>query len=177
MKFSKGEFAPFIKMCGEVCGKVMTDGSISFYWHNLHHIESDELRRSFSIFTAKGKWPTVNDILEECGYSPHQTRKEKYSSSRDDTPESEQIPERNPTDVDGEYTWESRVECVSLSQAEPEFSKCKANLMSNGWAICNENTFECRSQATPKSPIKTVWKRHWHAVKVPKDGKPVWGNR
>lgn len=162
MQLSKETFYELMTLAAETSGKRLSDVSLGFYWGRVKHIEADALRRALTVSASKGRLPTINDLLTECGYAPELSRREKAEHAQ---PEST-VSARDPNETAGQWTWEHSVERPTLEAAAPEFDRAARKLTEAGWTIEETETFECRSVPEGKASSKVVWKRRYHASKT-----------
>jgi hypothetical protein len=164
MKATKEQFSEFIKTLGEVVGKNITDRMIKTYWDVLFKVDAEALKEAAQVLIAKGKWASINDWLEECGYATKKTRKERYDASAQQ--ELIDVPTKSPMVESGEMTWMFEAETESETQADLLFSEKERQLKAQGWTVRGTTTNRARTRPEGKVPSKTIFVRFWDCIKV-----------
>jgi hypothetical protein len=164
MEMNSNQFSDLLKDIAEITGEQITDRTIKTYWHALFKIDASRLRETFKVFAAKGKWATINEWLQECGYRTEATRQERYEAS---TPEQLiDVKTKSPMVESGEMTWMFEAETESETQADLLFSEKERQLKAQGWTVRGTTTNRARTRPEGKAPSKTIFVRFWDCIKV-----------
>jgi hypothetical protein len=164
MRATKEQFSEFIKTLGEVVGKNVTERMIKTYWDALFKVDGESLKDGAQTLIAKGKWASINDWLDECGYATMKSRKERYDASTQQ--EFVDVPTKKPEEEYGEMTWMFEAETESETQADILFAAKERQLKEKGWTVRETTTNRCRTRPEGKAPSKTVFVRFWDCIKV-----------
>jgi hypothetical protein len=157
-------FSDSLKTLGDVVGKNVTDKIVKTYWDVLFKVDIERLREAGKVLTAKGKWASINDWLEESGYAPTKSRKERYDASAPQDPTA--VKTKSPMVESGEMTWMFEAETESETQADLIFATKERQLEAQGWTIRETTTNQARTQPEGKAPSKTIFVRFWDCIKV-----------
>jgi phage antirepressor YoqD-like protein len=164
MKATKEQFSEFIKTLGEVVGKNITDRMVKTYWDVLFKVDAEALKEAAQVLIAKGKWASINDWLDECGYATKKTRKERYDATAQE--ELIDVKTKSPMVESGEMTWMFEAETESETQADLLFSEKERQLKAQGWTVRGTTTNRARTRPEGKAPSKTIFVRFWDCIKV-----------
>lgn len=164
MKATKEQFSEFIKTLGEVVGKNVTERMIKTYWDVLFKVDGEALKDASQTLIAKGKWASINDWLDECGYATKKSRKERYDASVQE--EFVDVPTKNPEEESGVMTWMFEAETESETQADIIFAAKERQLREKGWTIRGTTTNKARTRPEGKAPSKTIFVRFWDCIRV-----------
>jgi hypothetical protein len=164
MKATKEQFSEFIKTLGEVVGKNITDRMVKTYWDVLFKVDDEALKEAAQVLIAKGKWASINDWLDECGYATKKTRKERYDATAQQ--ELIDVKTKSPMVESGEMTWMFEAETESETQADLLFSEKERQLKAQGWTVRGTTTNRARTRPEGKAPSKTIFVRFWDCIKV-----------
>jgi phage antirepressor YoqD-like protein len=164
MKATKEQFSEFIKTLGEVVGKNITDRMVKTYWDVLFKVDAEALKEAAQVLIAKGKWASINDWLDECGYATKKTRKERYDATAQQ--ELIDVKTKSPMVESGEMTWMFEAETESETQADLLFSEKERQLKAQGWTVRGTTTNRARTRPEGKAPSKTIFVRFWDCIKV-----------
>jgi hypothetical protein len=78
MYMSKEEMNKALVLIAEACNRPLPSEVFCKFVHNqCGRIEDYILKEAFLIFAVKGKWPTVDAILKECGQGGPMSRQER----------------------------------------------------------------------------------------------------
>ena len=157
-------FSDLLKDLAEITSKPITDRTIKTYWQELFKVSAADLRKAFKVFAAKGKWATINEWLQECGYKPQETRLEAYQAAQEQT--LIDVPTKSPMVESGEMTWMFEAETESETQADLLFAEKERQLKAQGWTVRGATTNRARTKPEGKAPSKTVFVRFWDCIKV-----------
>lgn len=164
MEMNSSQFSDLMKDLAEITGKQMTDRTIKTYWNSLFKVDAPRLREAFKVFAAKGKWATINDWLQECGYRPQEARSDQ--STEEPQQPLIDVPNKRPEDESGEMTWMFEAETESETQANIVFAAKERQLKANGWTIRGTTTNKTRTRPEGKTPSRTVFVRFWDCIRV-----------
>ena len=164
MKATKEQFSEFIKTLGEVVGKNITDRMVKTYWDVLFKVDAEALKEAAQVLIAKGKWASINDWLDECGYATKKTRKERYDATAQQ--ELIDVKTKSPMVESGEMTWMFEAETESETQADLLFAEKERQLKAQGWTVRGTTTNRARTRPEGKAPSKTIFVRFWDCIKV-----------
>jgi hypothetical protein len=153
----------------DVCGKQITEITISAYWNLLSHVEANSARKAIDVFISQSKFPSVNEILQEAGYSPVKTRTERYRAEealKDAKSKHENSDEdtRYKTES-GNWTFEHTKVTNSETEAEIDFSACRNKLLRAGWNVHEEQIVKGKTEANGHAPSQTLFKCFFHCTK------------
>lgn len=153
----------------EIVGKTVTERSIALYWGALQNAESSDLREALEAFAAKGKWPTVNELLSECRMKPRQTRQERGDNAQ---PTKTGMDERELDEWHktlkgfGEFAWPCTIVHESLEKAESEMLDFTRQLTAHGWLIeGSSEMMQGQTESNGKIPGRKFWRRFYYASK------------
>lgn len=164
MEMNSTQFSDLMKDLAEITGKSITDRTIKTYWQELFKVSAADLRKAFKVFAAKGKWATLNEWLQECGYKPQETRLESYLAAQEQT--LIDVLTKNPMVESGEMTWMFEAETESETQADILFTEKERQLVAQGWTVRGTTTNRARTKPEGKAPSKTVFVKFWDCIKV-----------
>jgi hypothetical protein len=173
MQMSQSQFTEIMKDLAEITGKPMTDRTSRTYWHALFNVDGQRLRDAGRVFMAKGKWATINEWLDECGYAQKQTRREQYESYREEKP-SEQNDGIRSIDIKAEGShgdmicFRETFEGPSEVEANLHFSRKERELFANGWHIQETEKLDAMTKPEKNAPAKKLWIRcYWCRKGIP----------
>lgn len=163
MKATREQFSEFIKTLGEVVGKNVTERMIKTYWDVLFKVDGEALKDASQTLIAKGKWASINDWLEEAGYAPTKSRKERYDASTQE--QFVDVPTKKPEEESGEMTWMFEAGTESETQADIIFAAKERQLKEKGWSVRGTTTNKARTRPEGRAPSKTIFVRFWDCIK------------
>jgi len=164
MEMNSNQFSDLVKDLAEITGKQITDRTIKTYWHSLFKVDASRLRETFKVFAAKGKWATINEWLQECGYRTEETRQERYEATTQE--QLIDVKTKSPMVESGEMTWMFEAETESETQADLLFAQKERQLKAQGWTVRGTTTSRARTRPEGKAPSKTIFVRFWDGIKV-----------
>jgi hypothetical protein len=164
MEMNATQFSDLMKDLAEVTGKQITDRTVKTFWNTLFKVDASRLRAAFKVFSARGRWATINEWLQECGYQPEETRLERYESQTQE--QLIDVPTKSPMVESGEMTWMFEAETESETQADLLFAEKERQLKAQGWMVRGTTTNRARTRPEGKAPSKTIFVRFWDCIKV-----------
>lgn len=155
MYMPEDEFVQGLLLVAEVCGRPTPSKKLcQLYFSKFKTIDSTDLRKAFDAFATRGKWPTLAELMRECGLCPPPTRAERESAEAkafegtvayDDLPTGKELTEYG--------RWVFRSEAESPADLEPK----RKGLIDLGWRVWRTRDFSCIKQR--KSGNQTHMKR------------------
>lgn len=129
----KGRLNQQLELLAELAGKPSpSEQTRGFFYNRLKDVDPNELERAFAVFGERGIWPTLTQMLEECGCRGIDTRRQQEESlARDRALPSVDKP-FVPSWVD-EYG-----ELVFQTIKGKDRNELLHNLRENGWEIVHE---------------------------------------
>lgn len=172
MFVTKNELNDMLQFAADVSGRSITEQLKNFYFTQMRTIDCAKVRDAFSVFASKGHFPTVNELLIECGYSSIRTRDERsHAENRREKAKAENLAPCGSAGLEkvfGEYTWEHRIVTESEQDAREEFTKIRNEQLERaGWKILSEDFYKCRTEVDEGKRQRgaKMFKMMWHCFK------------
>jgi len=141
MYVSKDELENWLQVCADVAKVTINQKMKEFYWRNLHRVDNDKVRDAINLFGIRGHFPTVQELLVECGYfAPRsQAEREEQERRQEAMKKSDEItddPEKTPAKISGNWTWYADKITHSRQEAEAFFQEVQRDhLEPHGWTV------------------------------------------
>jgi hypothetical protein len=171
------EFERALALIAELAAKKPpTKEVVDLYWSRCRHIDPGDLQRAFSVFGDRGIWPSIANILEECGHRPLPTRQEQADSLERERA----IPRRDEADPEERPAWETNYGEWTFRAVGPQQTRdMERNLSEHGWTIIEQRTvdlvIETRAgKVLRRDPVKAVdfLCVRWKSPPTPKEIPP-----
>lgn len=125
------EFSQAISSLSLLCNRQDPPDSVRNFWFNqCKYIEVSSLKKAFAYFGTQAKWPSLAELLDECGIKPPPNRRQREAAEE----KSQQSQESTEPDrrAETEYGfWCFRSEC----ETQKELQKKTEGLKSLGWTV------------------------------------------
>ena len=133
-----------LTLLAELSGKPKLDEKVKTYYESrLRHCTEEELERAFSVFGDRGVWPTVEQILIECGHRAMPSRQEQAASLERDRA----LPRRDETTPEEMPYWETQYgEWVFRAIGPQQIRDVERALDDHGWTILDHRTLELTTE-------------------------------
>lgn len=175
---TKEEFEQVISILSELSRVSLMDRAKQFYWAHIRHIPYDEIKPAINLFCSRGKMPTVEELLRECGRTGVQDAEERLMEEA--TPEFlKKSPKSSIDNALGHLTV-----CIDANdvqdneEAEVTISNKIAELCAKGWIVIDMselfmNTFHSEALNLGWRVTKKRFYRNVNFFRSSIDGKNV----
>lgn len=130
---AKGRLNQQLDLIAELAGKpAPSEKTKTFYGSRLKFCDPQELERAFGVFGDRGVWPTVEQLLRECGQRPVESREEQEASLERDR----SLPKADPAAPPEPPTYETQYGEWSFRATGPVATRqLLESLSKHGWEI------------------------------------------
>jgi len=134
----KARLSQQLDVLAELAGKSKpSDQAKAVYQNRLQHCDDAELERAFAVFADRGIWPTIAQVLSECGHRALDSREEQAESlARDQSLPRQDEPPPPPA-------WETEYGERAFRAADPRtLRELRDALERHEWTVICERTLE-----------------------------------
>jgi hypothetical protein len=141
MYISEAEFMESCRILADACSRPFSE-KLSLYWYKKIRVaDAGKVVAAMNIFVTRGKWPSLEDLMEEVGVVPPMDRKEKEAveSRERNTPK----PDTNDEYHDARTSYGDMVFSIKERQGEnARANRWRQKLIELGWTIYKEYKYE-----------------------------------